>query len=63
MEDFETYDSYCDYVVDAWKHGYINELEEDGLLMDEQVKYDNGELSRDINYRLFTEQEFNERFK
>ncbi len=60
---FETYDSYCKYVMEEWEAGHINELEEGNLMIDEQVKYNNGEYSRDVTYRLLTEQEFNEKFK
>ncbi len=60
---FETYNSYCKYVIEEWQDGHINELEEADLLVNEQLKYTNGEYSRDVTYRLLTEQEFNKRFK
>ena len=59
---FITYEEYCNYVREEWAWGHINELEEDGLLVDEQVRYSNGELSRDITYRLLTEEEYNQKF-
>lgn len=59
---FETYEQYCDYVKEEWIGGHINELETDELIIDEQVRYSNGGLSRDITYRLLNEEEYNQRF-
>jgi hypothetical protein len=62
QENFKSYQDYTEYVELMWMEGYINELEEDELLIDEQVRYSNGELSRDITYRLLTEEEYNKKF-
>ena len=62
QENFTSYEDYIDYVKWMWEEGYINELEEDELLIDEQARYSNGELSRDITYRLLTEEEYNQKF-
>lgn len=59
---FKSHQDYTEYVELMWMEGYINELEEDELLIDEQVRYSNGELSRDITYRLLTEEEYNQKF-
>ena len=54
---FETYNSYCKYVMEEWEDGHINELAEAGLIIESEL------INNTITSRLLTEQEFNERFK
>ena len=62
MELFNDYTSYCQYVKEEWNDGYINELFESGYIVEKEYigKYECA--SRDIEYRMLTESEFNETF-
>jgi len=50
--DGDAYKNYCQYVKEEWESGAINELWEEGLIVEES----NDE--KNINYRLFTKEEF-----
>lgn len=57
---FNDYNSYKQYVNDEWHGGYINELFEDGYIVENEF---NGACeSRTIEYRHLTEKEFTKRF-
>ena len=56
---FKNYKEYKDYTLKVWQKGRIDELKEEGLLIDEPIKYENGENSRSIQYRFLSEEEFN----
>ena len=64
MENFTSYEEYKDFVHEEWEQGYINELEQDGLIV-EKERYINEEnpSQGDINFRYLTEEEFNIKFK
>lgn len=57
---FNNYEEYKKHVCEMWEEGYINELEMDELIIAENpLKF--GE-SKNINYRLMTEEEYNIKF-
>lgn len=58
-----TYEDYKEDVKYFWENGSINELEADGLITVDEVKYrEDGRLSSQ-SFRILTEEEFNSRFK
>ena len=60
---FTNYKEYKQHVNEEWEQGAINELFEDGLIMEIKESFDYEYESRQINYRQLTEEEFNIRFK
>jgi hypothetical protein len=62
MELFNDYTSYCQYVKEEWNDGYINELFESGYIVEKEYTGEYECVSRDIEYRMLTESEFNEIF-
>ncbi len=60
--EFKNYQTYKDYVNEEWKNGYINELEQDKLIISlpETIGEDGFKL---ISNRHLTEEEFNNKFK
>ena len=62
MELFNDYTSYCQYVKEEWNDGYINELFESGYIVEKEYIGEYECASRDIEYRMLTESEFNETF-
>ena len=60
---FTNYNEYKQYVNEEWKQGGINELYEDGLIVEIEESYDYECESKQVNYRKLTEDEFNIRFK
>lgn len=62
MELFNDYTSYCQYVKEEWNDGYINELFESGYIVEKEYTGEYECASRDIEYRMLTESEFNEIF-
>ena len=61
MELFKDYDSYLQYVKEEWNDGYINELFEGGYIVEKEYDGEYECASRAIDYRMLTEDEFNER--
>lgn len=61
FEDFKSYENYLKYVNDEWEDGFINELEEEGLIIVNILNSDS--LIESVSYRPLTEEEFNKRFK
>lgn len=62
MEPFNDYTSYRQYVREEWNDGYINELFEGGYIVEKEYVGEYECASRSIDYRMFTESEFNETF-
>lgn len=60
---FTNYNEYKQYVDEEWEQGGINELHEDGLIVEIEESYDYECESKQINYRKLTEDEFNRIFK
>jgi len=59
MIEFENYEDYKQYVKDEWQIGSINELFEDGLIVEVEESFEYDCESRKINYRRLSESEFN----
>jgi len=57
ITDFKSYLDYRLYVHEEWEYGAINELFEDGLIIEEPEESIDG--FRTIKYRHLTEEEYN----
>lgn len=55
---FKNYEEYKQYVNEEWNYGAINELYEDGLIIELEETFDYECASKQINYRKLTEEEF-----
>ena len=56
---FTNYKEYIQYINEEWELGGVNELCEDGLILEVKESFDYECESRQINYRKLTEEEFN----
>jgi len=59
----DAYKQYSTYVTEEWNMGGINELFEDGLLIEVEESFDYECESRQINYRKLTKEEFIDKIK
>jgi thymidylate synthase len=59
----DAYKQYSTYVTEEWDMGGINELFEDGLLIEVEEDHDYACESKQINYRKLTQDEFINRIK
>jgi thymidylate synthase len=59
----DAYKQYSTYVTEEWNMGGINELFEDGLLIEIEKDHDYACESKQINYRKLTQDEFINRIK
>lgn len=59
MFEFKDYKDYKQQLYELWEEGYINEVEEFLILDKETVDKDG---FKQIKYRLYTEQEFDEKY-
>jgi thymidylate synthase len=59
----DAYKQYSTYVTEEWDMGGINELFEDGLLIEVEESFDYECESRQINYRKLTKEEFIDKIK
>ena len=61
MIEFDSYKEYKQHVYEMWEDGYINELEQDELILkDKEIIGENG--IKTLNLRLLTENEYNEKY-
>jgi ribA/ribD-fused uncharacterized protein len=58
---FTTYEEYKQYVIAEWNDGYLNELNEAGLITQSEV-YTNSEGVKSQDCSLLTEEIYNEKF-
>ena len=56
---FRSYEDYKQYVTGEWEQGAINELFEDGLILEVEESFEYECARKEVKYRYWSEQEFN----